>query len=160
MCNAPFYVQIPFATNLTLPSMHTICHQHWAKKCGVSCSGKGKVTVLSPHPGSELCFADFDKYLPLSLGLHTPYPFGYPSQLPGEYTAAHTQLGATAYKSALTGTPLCSWVERSNAAWSALLRGTTSRRIGRVSNSGLDLDPNPESCTLPLDQLAAGMPSR
>ena len=28
-----------------------------------------KVTVLSPHPGSELCSADFDKYLPWSLGL-------------------------------------------------------------------------------------------
>ena len=64
----------------------------------------GKVTVLSPHSSSELCSADFDKYLPWSLGLHIPYPFGYPSQLPGEYTAAHTQLGATAYKSALTGT--------------------------------------------------------
>ena len=35
---------------------------------------------------------------------YCPYPSGYPSQLPGEYTAAHTQLGATAYKSALTGT--------------------------------------------------------
>ena len=35
------------------------------------CKGKvkGKVTVLSPHPGSELCSADFDKYLPWSLGL-------------------------------------------------------------------------------------------
>ena len=51
--------------------------------------------------------------------------------------------------------PICSWVERSNAAWSALLRGTTSRRTGRVWNPGLDLDPKPESCTLPLDQLAA-----
>ena len=51
--------------------------------------------------------------------------------------------------------PICSWVERSNAAWSALLKGTTSRRTGRVLNSGLDLDPNPESYTLPLDQLAA-----
>ena len=50
--------------------------------------------------------------------------------------------------------PISSWVERSNAAWSALLRGTTSGRTGRVLNSGLDLDPNPESCTLPLDQLA------
>ena len=65
---------------------------------------KGKVTVFSPHPASELCSADFDKYLPWSLGLYTPYPFGYPSQLPGEYTAIHMQLGATAYKSALTGT--------------------------------------------------------
>ena len=51
--------------------------------------------------------------------------------------------------------PISSWVERSNAAWSALLRGTTSSRTGRVLNPGLDLDPNPESCTLPLDQLAA-----
>ena len=34
---------------------------------------KGKVTVLSPHPGSELCSADFDKYLPWSLGLYSPY---------------------------------------------------------------------------------------
>ena len=54
-------------------------------------------------------------------------------------------------------TNLPSWVERSNATWSALLRGTTSRRTGRVLNSGLDLDPNPESCTLPLDQLAAAI---
>ena len=36
---------------------------------------KGKVTVLSSHPGSELCSADFDKYLPWSLGLYTPYPY-------------------------------------------------------------------------------------
>ena len=36
-----------------------------------------------------------------------------------------------------------------------LIRGTTSGRAGRVLNQGLDLDPNPESCTLPLDQLAA-----
>ena len=49
----------------------------------------------------------------------------------------------------------CSWVERSNAAWSALLKGTTSRRTGRVLNSGLDLHRNPESCTLPLDQIAS-----
>ena len=48
--------------------------------------------------------------------------------------------------------PISSWVERSNAAWSALLKGTTSSRTGRVLNPGLDLDPNPESCTLPLDQ--------
>ena len=46
--------------------------------------------------------------------------------------------------------PISSRVERSNAAWSALLWGTTSSRTGRVLNSGLDLDPNPESCTLPL----------
>ena len=51
--------------------------------------------------------------------------------------------------------PIHSLVERSNAAWSALLRGTTSRRTNRVLNPGLDPDPNPESCTLPLDQLAA-----
>ena len=44
---------------------------------------KSKVTVLSPHPGSELCSADFDKYLPWSLGLLQPiYPSGYPDQLP------------------------------------------------------------------------------
>ena len=54
----------------------------------------------------------------------------------------------------LSQVPISSWVERSNAAWSALLRSTTSSRTGRVLNSGLDLDPNPESCTLPLDQLA------
>ena len=35
---------------------------------------------------------------------YCPYPSGYPYQLPGGYTAAHTQLDATAYKSALTGT--------------------------------------------------------
>ena len=28
--------------------------------------------------------------------------------------------------------PICSWVERSNAAWSALLRGTTNWNSGRV----------------------------
>ena len=33
---------------------------------------KAKVTVLSPHPGSELCSADFDKYLPWSWGLYNP----------------------------------------------------------------------------------------
>ena len=38
-----------------------------------------------------------------------------------------------------------------------LALGTTSRRTGRVLNSGLDLDPNPEPCTLPLDQLAAAI---
>ena len=35
----------------------------------ISTNIKGKVTVLSPHPSSELCSADFDKYLPWSLGL-------------------------------------------------------------------------------------------
>ena len=65
---------------------------------------KGKFTVLSQHPGSRLCSADFDKYLLWWLGFPVrPYPSGYPSQLPGEYTTAHTQLGATAYKSTLTG---------------------------------------------------------
>ena len=34
------------------------------------------------------------------------YPSGCPSQLPGEYTAAHIQFAATAYKSALAGTHL------------------------------------------------------
>ena len=34
---------------------------------------KGKVTVLSPHPGPNLCSADFDKYIPWSLGLSSPY---------------------------------------------------------------------------------------
>ena len=47
----------------------------------------------------------------------------------------------------------CPYPSRSNAAWSALLKGTTSSRTGRVLNPGLDLDPNPESCTLTLDQL-------
>ena len=75
-----------------------------------------KVTVLSPHPGSELCSANFDKYLPWSMGLYTPYPFGYPSQLPlGVYSRSHAtwrhglQICPHRY-------PLCSWVERSNAA--------------------------------------------
>ena len=54
--------------------------------------------------------------------------------------------------------PISSWVERSTAAWSVLPRGTTSSRTGRVLNPGLDLDPNAESCTLPLDQLAPGQP--
>ena len=41
----------------------------FGSKLKVFCKVKGKVTVLSPHPGSELCSADFDKYLPWSLGL-------------------------------------------------------------------------------------------
>ena len=62
------------------------------------------------------------------------------------------QLGATAYKSALTATRLLLCWE-SNAAWSGLRRGTTSQCTSQVLNPGLDLDPNPESFTLPLDQL-------
>ena len=50
--------------------------------------------------------------------------------------------------------PIYSWVERSHAVWSALLWGTTSRPTGRVLNSGLDKQRNPESYTLLLDQLA------
>ena len=34
---------------------------------------KGKVPVLSPHPGSEPCSADYDKCLPWSLRLYSPY---------------------------------------------------------------------------------------
>ena len=52
--------------------------------------------------------------------------------------------------------PICSWVERSNGSVKCLAQGHNERthRQG-ILNLGLDLDPNPESCTLPLDQLAA-----
>ena len=117
--------------------------------------GKGKVTILSPHPGSELCSADFDKYLPWSLGLYSPYiHFDIHLNSPGSIQPLTRNL-APRLTNLRSRVPICSWVERSNAAWSALLKGTTSRRTGRVLNSGLDLEPNPESCTLPLDQLAA-----
>ena len=53
----------------------------------------------------------------------------------------------------LTNVP--SQVERSNGAWGALPRGTTSRRTDKVLNPGLDLDPDPNSCIIPLDQLVA-----
>ena len=78
--------------------LHTDCNQHKVKL---------KSLFSSPHLGSELCSSDLHKYLPWSLGLsQSIYPSGYPSQLPGEYISAHTQLGAAAYKSALTGTHL------------------------------------------------------
>ena len=127
--------------------------QHWFREwLG---KGKGKVSVLSPHPGSELCSADFDKYLPWPLGLYSPYihldihlnSLGSIQPLTRNFAPRLTNLPSQV--------PICSWAKRSNAAWSALLRGKTSRRTGRVLNSELDLNPNPESCTLPLDQLAA-----
>ena len=40
------------------------------------------------------------------------YPSRYPSQLSGEYTASHMQLGATAYKSALTDKRLLLGLEK------------------------------------------------
>ena len=112
----------------------------------------GKVIVLSPHPGSELCSANFDKDLPWSLGLyHSVYihleidlnSLGSIQPLTRNLAPRLTNLPSQV--------PISSWVERSNAAWSALLRGPTSRGTGRVLNPGLDLDPDPESCTLPLD---------
>ena len=48
-----------------------------------------------------------------------------------------------------------SWVVRSNAAWNALLSGTTSWRTGRVLNPGLNLNPDPKSCTLALNHFTA-----
>ena len=116
---------------------------------------KGKVTVLSPHPGSELCSADFDKFLPWSLGLYSPHihlDFHLNSLGSIQPLARNLAPRLTNLPSQL---PISSWVETSNAAWSALLRGTTSSRNGRLMNPGLDLDPNPEFCTLPLDQLTA-----
>ena len=86
--------------------------------------------------------------------LQSMYPAGHPPELPGEYTAAHTQLGATAYKSALTGTHLLLGREK-QCSVKCLAQGHSERRTGRVLNSGLDLDPNPKSCTLPLDQFVA-----
>ena len=109
---------------------------------------KGIVTVLSPHPGSELCSADFDKYLPWSLGLYNPYirldihlnSLGSIQLLTRNLAPRLTNMPSQV--------PICSWVERSNAAWSALLRSKTNRHTGRVLNPGLGLDPNLESCTL------------
>ena len=40
---------------------------------GLSVRCKDKITVLSPHRGSELSYADFYKYPPWSLGLYSPY---------------------------------------------------------------------------------------
>ena len=51
---------------------------------------KGKVTVLSPHPGSELCSADFDKYLPWSLGLLLSISVWITTSTPwGVYSRSH-----------------------------------------------------------------------
>ena len=116
---------------------------------------KGKVTVLSPHPGSELCSADFAFVPSLVIG-----PFTVHIRLDIHFNSLGSIQPLTSnFAPRLTNmpsqVPISSWVERSNAAWSALLRGTTSSHSGRVLNPGLDLDPNPESCTLPLDQLAA-----
>ena len=33
---------------------------------------KSKVSILSPHPGWEMCSADLDKYCPWPLGLYNP----------------------------------------------------------------------------------------
>ena len=110
---------------------------------------------MSPHPCSELCSAYFDKYLPWSLGLYNPYiHLDIHLNSPGSIQPLTRNL-APWLTYLPSKVPICSWVERSNAAWSALLRGTTSGRTGMVLNPGLDLDPNPASCTVPLDQLAA-----
>ena len=86
--------------------------------------------------------------------LQSIYPYGYPSQLPGEYTAAHTQLGATVYKSALTGTHLILGREK-QCSVKCLAQGHNKQTHRQGIEPGTDLDPNPESCTLPLDQLVA-----
>ena len=84
--------------------------------------------------------------------LQSIYPIGYLNSL-GSIQPLTRNL-ATRLSNLLSQVPICSWVERSNAAWNALLKDTTNRRTGMVLKSGLDLDPNPEPCTLPLDQLA------
>ena len=84
------------------------------------------------------------------------YPSGYPSQLPGEYTAAHMQHGDTAYKSALAGTHLLLGREK-QCSVKCLAQGHNGRRTSRVLKPGLDLDHDPDSCTLPLDQLATNI---
>ena len=142
-----------------------------------------KITALSLHPGSELWSADLDKYFPwfigpftvhISIWISMPTPWGLYSRphaacrhglqidgiLPkGPYPPclrmADRALLAGYPRNMPSRIPIGSWVERSNAAWSALLRCTQSRRIGKVFNPALDLDSNRESCTLPLDQLAA-----
>ena len=106
---------------------------------------------FSPHPGSELCSADFWQVPSLVNGPFTVHirldnhlnPLGSIQPL--------TRNLAPRLKNLPSQVPISSWVERSDAAWSALLRGTTSSRTGRVLNPGLDLDPNLESCTLLLD---------
>ena len=99
---------------------------------------KGKVTVLSPHTGSELCSADFDKYPSLVIGpLQSIYSSGYPSQPPppGEYTATHTQLCATAYRSALTGTYLLQGREK-QCSVKCLAQGHNERTYWQVIEPG------------------------
>ena len=117
------------------------------------------VTVLSPHPDSELCSANFDKYLPWSLHLSSPYISIWISiSTPGRvYSCSHATWRH--------GLQICHhrypFVPGSREAMQcevrALLRGT-SRRTVKVLNPGLDRDPDPESCTLPLDQFAAWSP--
>ena len=84
------------------------------------------------------------------------YPSGYPSQLPGEYTAAHMQLGTTAYKSVLTCTRLLLGREK-QCSMKCLAQRPNELEHRQGMNPGLDLDLDRdldlESCTLPLDQL-------
>ena len=105
---------------------------------------------FSSHPGAELSSEYVDKYLPWSLGLSSPHIFIWIS-----ISIPLTCNLATRLINLPLQVLICSWIEWSNAAWSALLRGTTRRCTGRVLKPGLDLNPDPESCTLPLDQLAA-----
>ena len=117
--------------------------------------GKGKVTVLSPHPSSELCSADFDNYLPWSLGLILPIAVWITISTPwGVYSHSHATWRH--------GLQICPhrypFPPRSREAMQRELLCSGAQRIvapAGYQTTGLDLDPNPESCTLPLDQLAA-----
>ena len=117
---------------------------------------KSKVSVLSPHPGSELSCADFHKYLPWSLGLYSPYIHldihlnslgvysrSHASWRHGLQTRPHRYPFAPGSREAMQRELPCSGAQRAD----------TPTGYTHLLNSELDLDS--ESCALPLDQLAA-----
>ena len=134
--------------------MQTCAMKSLIKTLGLYKGKKGKVTVSSPHPGSELCSADWQVpslvtgpfqsvYIHLDIHLDS---LGSMQPLIRNFAPRLTNLPSQV--------PICSWVKRSNASWSALLRGTMKRSPVKVLNQGIDLDPDPVSCMLPLDQPA------
>ena len=126
------------------------------KKCGLPSNtrhqqqGELNYFCISPHTKvqSQLWVhiqarssVDFDKFLPRSFCLNNPYI--HLDMVLNSLVSIKplTRNLAPRLINLPSQAPVCSWVERSNVAWSALLRGTMSWYSGRVSNLDHDQDP-------------------
>ena len=108
---------------------------------------KGKFTVLGLHPGPDRCSADFDKYIPWSLGLSSPYISIWIFILTpwGVYSRSHATW-RHGLQSVLTGTHLLIVLEK-QCGVKCLAQGHTELTHREGIELGLDLNLDPETCT-------------